>query len=113
MLKSGSDFHMEVVYQRKKLTKAMKILYTNLLYTITQGIRSKLSKLELIAGKLDPNVRLLTESWYNSTTAEASLSLLNYSLGTELRKDRTDMRQEVGDGLLIFPKQLKTLPVDN
>ncbi len=48
----------------------------------------------------------------NSSIADASLSLHNYSLETEL-KDRTDTRKGVGGGLLVYYQNLQILPVDN
>jgi hypothetical protein len=77
--------------------KILKILYTN-----AQSIYSKLGELEILADEVKPDFILLTETWCNNTTVDASLYIQNYSLETELRRDRTDTGRGVGGGLLVY-----------
>jgi hypothetical protein len=64
---------------KEKADKTLQILYTN-----AQSILSKLSELEILACELDPDFILMTESWCNPTVSDASLTIQNYSLETEL-----------------------------
>jgi hypothetical protein len=59
--------------------KTLQILYTN-----AQSILSKLGELEILASELDPYFILMTESWCNPKVSDASLTIQNCSLETEL-----------------------------
>ncbi len=59
--------------------------------------------MKVITQELEPDVILLTETWCNDSVSNASLSLENYKLETELRKDRCDTANGVGGGLLVYP----------
>jgi len=83
------------------------------LYTNAQSINSKLDELKVISQDLNPDIILLTEAWCNGTVQNASLTIENYKLETELRRDRSDTANGIGGGLLVYSKQdTKILPYD-
>jgi hypothetical protein len=77
--------------------KTVTVLYTN-----AQSIGSKIDELKAITQELEPDIILLTETWCNNSVGNAALSLENYKLETELRKDRCDTANGVGGGLLVY-----------
>lgn len=86
----------------------MTVLYTN-----AQSINSKLDELKVTSQDLNPDIILLTEAWCNSTIENASLTIENYKLETDLRRDRSDTANGIGGGLLVYSKQdIKILPCD-
>jgi hypothetical protein len=62
--------------------------------------------LKVITQELEPDVILLTETWCNDSVSNASLSLENYKLETELRKDRCDTANGVGVDYSSTPKTI-------
>ena len=60
----------------------LRILYTNI-----QSIQSKINELEAHVADLDPKIILLTETWCNQSIPDAALSINNYVLETDMRKD--------------------------
>ena len=54
-----------------------------------QSIASKINELVAVAQDLAPDIILLTESWCNSTTRDAALSIDGYDLETELGTEQT------------------------
>jgi hypothetical protein len=88
--------------------KTITVLYTN-----AQSIGSKIDELKAITQELEPDIILLTETWRNNSVGNAALSLENYKLETELRKDRCDTANGVGGGLLVYSRDnLQILPSD-
>ena len=86
----------------------LKILFTNI-----QSITSKINELALNAADSNPDIILLTETWCNQTIPDAALNLQNYALETDLRRDRTDTKNGVGGGLLVYAKTgTRILPCD-
>ena len=86
----------------------LRILYTNI-----QSIQSKIYELEANVAVLDPDIILLTETWCNQSIPDAALSINNYVLETDLRRDRNNTANGVGGGLLVYAKPgLKILPCD-
>ena len=86
----------------------LRILYTNI-----QSIQSKINELEAHVADLDPDIILLTEMWCNQSVPDAALSINNYVLETDMRKDHADTTNGVGGGLLVYAKTgLKILPYD-
>jgi hypothetical protein len=77
--------------------KALKILYAN-----AQGIVGKIGELTAVVQDIEPDLILLTETWCNSTIPDAFLTLEGYRLETDLRRDRTDTRNGIGGGLLVY-----------
>jgi len=91
--------------------EGLKILYLN-----AQSILSKIPDLEATASDCLPDLILITESWCNNSICDNVLSLCNYELVSELRKDRNDTTDGRGGGLLVYKyarKELVVLPVDN
>jgi hypothetical protein len=83
-------------------------------YSNAQSIFSKLNELSAYAVENKPDIILLTETWCNTTITDANLSIPNYQLETELRRDRADTTNGIGGGLLVYSKiGLKILPSDN
>jgi hypothetical protein len=83
------------------------------LYTNAQSIGSKLGELAAVTQDLEPDIILLTETWCNSTITNASLTLENYNLESDLRHDRNDTTAGIGGGLLVYSrKDLRILPCD-
>ncbi len=63
---------------------------------------------------IEPDLILLTETWCNSTIPDAFLTLEGYRLETDLRRERTDTRNGIGGGLLVYAREeLKVLPCDS
>ncbi len=94
----------EATHQNKAIT---------LLYANAQSINSKIDELKVISQDLDPDIILLTETWCNSTIENAALTIENYKLETDLRKDRCDTANGIGGGLLVYAKQdIRILPYD-
>jgi hypothetical protein len=92
-----------------KTNKTVKFLYTN-----AQSVQNKVRELEALADDLDPDFILLTETWCNADTQNASLQITGYNLETDLRRDRLDTNQGIGGGLLVYSRQgIKILPIDN
>ena len=89
----------------------LRILYTNI-----QSIQSKINELEAHVADLDPDIILLTEMWCNQSVPDSALSINNYVLETDMRKDcaeSADTTNGVGGGLLVCAKTgLKILPYD-
>ena len=84
-----------------------------MLYANAQSINSKIDELKVISNDLDPDIILLTETWCNSTIENAALTIENYKLETDLRKDRCDTANGIGGGLLVYAKQdIRILPYD-
>ena len=80
-------------------------------YTNAQSIGSKLGELAAVTQDLEPDIILLTETWCNSTITNASLTLENYNLESDLRHDRNDTTAGIGGGLLVYSrKDLRILP---
>ena len=91
-----------------KEQEILKIFYTNV-----QSIQSKINELILYAADLDPDIILLTETWCNQSIPDAALSIPNYILETEVRRDRIDTTNGVGGGLLVYVKTgIRILPCD-
>jgi hypothetical protein len=63
---------------------------------------SKLGELTAISQDLEPGLILLTETWCNESMSNASLALENYRLETDLRRDRSDAKNGIGGGLLVY-----------
>jgi hypothetical protein len=63
---------------------------------------SKLGELTAISQDLEPDLILLTETWCNESVSNASLALENYRLETDLRRDRSDAKNGIGGGLLVY-----------
>ena len=62
---------------------------------------------------LKPDIILLSETWCNSSTNLASLSIENYELMTDLKRDRNDTANGIGGGLLVYARNgLAVLPCD-
>ena len=91
--------------------KILRILYTNI-----QSIESKINELEAHVADLDPDIILLTETWCNQSVPDSALSINNYVLETDMRKDcaeSADTTNGVGGGLLVYAKPgLKILRYD-
>ena len=84
------------------------------MYANAQSIASKLGELAATAKDLQPDLILLCETWCNDTVSNASLSIDDYRLETDLRCDRTDTKNGIGGGLLVYAKnELKILPCDS
>jgi len=84
-----------------------------LLYANAQSINSKIDELKVISQDLDPDIILLTATWCNSTIENAALTIENYKLETDLRKERCDTANGIGGGLLVYAKQdIQILPYD-
>jgi hypothetical protein len=83
-------------------------------YTNAQSINSKLDELKVTSQDLNPDIILLTKAWYNSTVENASLTIENYRLETDLRRDRSDTANGIGGGLLVYSKkhEVQILPSD-
>jgi hypothetical protein len=75
------------------------------LYMNAQSINSKLCELKVISQDLNPDIILLTEAWCNGSVKNASLTIENYKLETELHRDRSDTANGIGGGLLGYSKQ--------
>jgi hypothetical protein len=69
----------------------------------------KIDELSSVASELGPDIILVTETWCNNQVSDAFLSLPNYELVTDLRKDRFNTDRGRGGGLLVYTK--KDLPV--
>ena len=83
------------------------------MYSNIQSIQSKLYELNVQAVDLNPDIILLTETWCNQSVSDATLTIPNYHLETELRRDREDTTNGVGGGLLVYAKTgLRILPSD-
>ena len=66
-----------------------------------------------MAGALNPDIIMITESWCNSDVADAFLSIDGYDLQPDLRADRADTAQGRGGGLLVDAKSgMKVLKID-
>ena len=88
--------------------KILRILYTHI-----QSIQSKINELEAHVADLDPDIILLTEMWCNQSVPDTALSINNYVLETDMRKDHADTTNGVGGGLFVYAKTgLKILPYD-
>ena len=74
-----------------KKPEILKIMYSNI-----QSIQSKLYELNVQAVDLNPDIILLTETWCNQSVSDATLTIPNYHLETELRRDREDTTNGVG-----------------
>ena len=65
---------------------------------------------------MNPDIILLTETWCNQSIPDAALSINNYVLETDMRKDcaeSADTTNGVGGGLSVYAKPgLKILPYD-
>ena len=86
----------------------LKILYTNI-----QSVFSKINELAVQAVDQCPDIILLTETWCNASTSNATLAIPGYQLETELRTDRIDTANGIGGGLLVYIKLgLRILPCD-
>jgi hypothetical protein len=81
----------------KDKNKEVKILFTN-----TQSIISKINKLSAVADDRKPDLVLLPETWCNTSTDNATLTIPDFNLELELRRDREDTGQGVGGGLLVY-----------
>jgi hypothetical protein len=89
-------------------SKTIKVLYTN-----AQSVNSKLGELAAVAQESEPDIILLTETWCNDSTTNASLALEKYNLECDLRRDRSDTTAGIGGGLLVYSKkELRVLPID-
>jgi hypothetical protein len=85
----------------------VKVLYTN-----AQSINCKLGELAAVAQESEPDIVLLTETWCNKATTNASQAPENYNLECDLRRDRSDTTAGIGGGLLVYSKQeLCVLPI--
>ena len=68
------------------------------MYSNIQSIQSKLYELNVQAVDLNPDIILLTETWCNQSVSDATLTIPNYHLEAELRRDREDTTNGVGAG---------------
>ena len=83
------------------------------LYTNAQSLPGKILELEVVTEDLKPDKILLSETWCNSSTNLASLSIENYELMTDLKRDRNDTANGIGGGLLVYARNgLAVLPCD-
>ncbi len=57
-----------------------------------------------VAGSLNPDIIMITESWCNSDVSDAFLLIDGYELQLDLRADREDPAQGRGGGLLVYAK---------
>ncbi len=65
-----------------------------------------------MAQESEPDIILLTETWCNDSTTNASLALEKYNLECDLRRDRSDTTAGIGGGLLVYSKkELRVLPI--
>jgi hypothetical protein len=71
--------------------QALKVLYLN-----AQSIVKKVNELSCVAGALNPDIIMITESWCNSDVADTFLSIDGYDLQPDLRADREDTAQGRG-----------------
>ena len=86
----------------------------NIIYTNTRSILSKLQDIEVLSDQEKPDLILLTETWCNDRVSNCNLNICNYELIKELRRDRTDTRDGIGGGLLVYAKKgLQILSHDN
>jgi hypothetical protein len=60
--------------------------------------------LEAVAGDLEPDFIFLRKSWCNPNTTDASLSILNYKLETELTWIEMTQEMECDKNGLFIPK---------
>ena len=75
---------------------------------------SKLQDIEVLSDQEKPDLILLTETWCNDRVSNCNLNICNYELIKELRRDRTDTRDGIGGGLLVYAKKgLQILSHDN
>ena len=87
----------------------MKILYTNV-----QSVFNKLNELAAYATEVQPDFILLTETWCNQDMTNAALTIPNYQLEIDLRRDREDTTQGIGGGLLVYTRLgIKISPCDS
>jgi len=94
--------------EAENLAQTLKVMYAN-----AQSIKSKLDELKAVTQDLKPDIILLTETWCNNTIENAALTLENYKLETDLRRDRNDTANGIGGGLLVYSKDgTKILPYD-
>ena len=57
---------------------------------------------------------LLTETWCNDQITDVFLKIPGYELQTDLRRDRTDTRNGIGGGLLVYARTgVNILSLDN
>ena len=86
----------------------MKILYCN--------VRSLYKKLDDLIAATDfysPDIIFMCETWLNSNTSNAMLSIKGYQIISELRQDRVDTKHGAGGGLIVYAKSnLKISPID-
>lgn len=69
--------------------------------------------MNILTSEHDPDIILITESWCNPDITDAMLKVTNYTLETELRKDRTDTHNGIGGGLLVYSKNgIKVKPCE-
>ena len=84
-----------------------------MLYTNAQSLTGKASELEAATIDLLPDIIVICETWCNSTTNQASLEILNYSIIQDLRTDRQDTANGIGGGLIVYARNgLGVLPCD-
>ncbi len=55
-----------------------------------------MNELSCVAGALNPDIIMITESWCNSDVVDAFLSIDGYDLQPDLRADREDTAQGRG-----------------
>ena len=75
-----------------------------ILNTNAQSIVKKVDKLACLAGDLDPDLILMTESWSSGGITNKFVSIDGYEVQTDLRMDREDKAQGRGGGLLVYTK---------
>ncbi len=89
-------------------SQTVKVLYTN-----AQSINCKLGELAAVAQESEPDIILLTETWRNKATTNASQAPENYNLECDLWRDRSHTTAGIGGGLLVYSKkELCVLPID-
>ncbi len=81
----------------KKQGQILTLLYGNV-----QSVSRKIGELAAKICEINPDLILLTETWLNSSTNNAALSIEGYDIVPELRLDRNTTAGGVGGGLLVY-----------
>ena len=83
------------------------------MYTNARSIVSKLDHLNILINDHKPHLVLITESWCNNDVANSILSIDNYYIDSDLRKDKCNARRGTGGGLLVYVRNDLTVKSDN
>ena len=87
--------------------RVLKLLFFN-----ARSLFRKLNDLAIANDFLNVDLICICESWLNSNTTNAMLSLAGFNLVTDLRVDRQDTLHGIGGGLIVYAKTgIKIKPI--